>query len=210
MLFWREIQKTVVGIPYILFVAVLVIALHSQGVLDFRSEFVTEPNPSGSQNYGTKTEEIPELIMPAALASLYAEFQANKYQTYPIGLIKYVKLDDDRQRRIAEILSEISGVNADELYTSQDVSNGSHIETENTIVIGENTTAAPDSNGSFTITAENGSIENSPQNERDLCVRTDISYAEFKALMQGCRCLFHHAGSVWDLPFRSDRGSGSA
>ncbi|MDE6362903.1 MAG: hypothetical protein K2L86_01335, partial [Lachnospiraceae bacterium] len=114
MLFWREFQKTIVGIPYILFVAVIVIALNSQGVLDFRSELVAEPTPSGSQNYGTKNEEIPERIMPAALASLYAEFQANRYQTYPIGLIKYVKLDEDRQQRIAEILSEISGVNAEE------------------------------------------------------------------------------------------------
>ncbi|MDE7184166.1 MAG: hypothetical protein K2O40_06770 [Lachnospiraceae bacterium] len=184
MLFWREFQKTIVGIPYILFVAVIVIALNSQGVLDFRSELVAEPTPSGSQNYGTKNEEIPERIMPAALASLYAEFQANRYQTYPIGLIKYVKLDEDRQQRIAEILSEISGVNAEELYASQDVSNNSHIENSNTIVIGENTTDAPGSNGSFTITAENGFIENSPQIEPDLCVRADISYAEFKVLMQ--------------------------
>ena len=143
MLFWREFKKTVAGIPYILFVAVIVVALNSQGVLDFQNEVVTEPVQDASQNYGTKTAEIPEVIMPAALEALYAEFLENKYQTYPIGFVKYVKLDENNQRKIAQILSEISGVNA---------------------------AALPD--------------ENNIQNEPDLSVRKDISYAEFKSLMQ--------------------------
>ena len=154
MLFWREFKKTVAGIPYILFVAVIVVALNSQGVLDFQNEVVTEPVQDASQNYGTKTAEIPEVIIPAALKALYAEFLENKYQTYPIGFVKYVKLDGNNQRKIAQILSEISGVNADELYAFS----------ENT-VIKENT-------------GENDRLE------PDLSVRKDISYAEFKSLMQ--------------------------
>ncbi len=131
MLFWHEFRKTVCGTAYLLFVTVIVIALNSQGVLDFQNEIVTEPNPSASQNYGTKYEENPAVIMPAALQSLYAEFRENKYQTYPVG---FVKLDDDKQQKIAEILSELSGEN--------------------------------------------------PDNASELSVRTDISYAKFKALMQ--------------------------
>ncbi len=134
MLFWHEFRKTVCETAYLLFVTVIVIALNSQGVLDFQNEIVTEPNPSASQNYGTKYEENPAVIMPAALQSLYAEFRENKYQTYPVGFVKYVKLDDDKQQKIAEILSELSGEN--------------------------------------------------PDNASELSVRTDISYAKFKALMQ--------------------------
>ena len=54
MLFWHEFRKTVCGTAYLLFVTVIVIALNSQGVLDFQNEIVTDPNPSASQNYGTK------------------------------------------------------------------------------------------------------------------------------------------------------------
>lgn len=154
MLFWREFKKTVAGLPYLLFVAVIVVALNSQGVLDFQNEVVTEPVQDASQNYGTKTAEIPEVIMPAALKVLYAEFLENKYKTYPIGFVKYVKLDGNNQRKIAQILSEISGVNADELYAFS----------ENT-ALKENT-------------GENDRLE------PDLSVRKDISYAEFKSLMQ--------------------------
>ena len=50
MLFWREFKKTVAGIPYILFVAVIVVALNSQGVLDFQNEVVTEPVQDANQN----------------------------------------------------------------------------------------------------------------------------------------------------------------
>lgn len=35
MLFWSELKKTIIGIPYLLFVIVVVIALNSQGVLNF-------------------------------------------------------------------------------------------------------------------------------------------------------------------------------
>lgn len=123
MLFWREFKKTVAGIPYILFVAVIVVALNSQGVLDFQNEVVTEPVQDASQNYETKTAEIPEVIMPAALEALYAEFLENKYQTYPIGFVKYVKLDENNQRKIAQILSEISGVNAAALPDENNIQN---------------------------------------------------------------------------------------
>ena len=66
-----------------------------------------EPQPGGS--YGFKHEEIAEQIMPAALKDLLSEFSNNNYTTYPIGFIKHVKLSEDKQERMAEILSEITG-----------------------------------------------------------------------------------------------------
>lgn len=181
MLFWSEFKKIVVGIPYLLFIAVMVIDLNSQDALNFSNDSVIVPNQSATQNYGIKNEEIPELIMPAVLTSLYTEFCENQYRTYPIGFIKYVKLDYDKQQKIADILSKITGVRADEIYAAQDSSNNSD---ENTFVLDENTTTQPNNNGNFTISIDNNTKENSVANELQLTVREDISYTAFKDLMQ--------------------------
>ena len=115
MLFWKELKKIVIGVPYFLFVVVAVFALYSQGALDFSKDKITKPEPN--KDYGTKNEEIPEVIMPAALQSLFAEFKENNYKTYPIGFFKNVKLDKDEQRKIAEIISKITGNDINEIYS---------------------------------------------------------------------------------------------
>ena len=95
MLFLRELKKVVFSFSYILFVIIAVFALFSQDVFNFTDNKISEPVVG--ENYGTKNEEIPELIMPAALQSLYAEFLENNYKCYPIGFFKNVKLNDDEQ-----------------------------------------------------------------------------------------------------------------
>lgn len=107
MLFLREIKKIVKSISYWIFVAAVVMALFSQGAFHFHDELLQEPQPGGS--YGLKQEEIPEIIMPAALSDLWMEFCENNYSTYPIGFVKHVKLSEDDQGKVAAILSEITG-----------------------------------------------------------------------------------------------------
>lgn len=111
MLFLREIKKIVKSIPYWIFVAAIVTALFSQGVFRFHEDLLQEPQPGGS--YGFKQEEIPEMIMPAALSGLWMEFCENNYTTYPIGFVKHVKLSEDDQGKVVEILSEITGEQKD-------------------------------------------------------------------------------------------------
>ena len=81
MLFLRELKKVIFSVSYILFVTITVLALFSQGALDFSDSKVYEP--AIGENYGTKNEELPEIIMPAALQSLYTEFLENNYKCYP-------------------------------------------------------------------------------------------------------------------------------
>lgn len=107
MLFWKELKKIMLSAVYLLYAAVTVLDLYSQDVLSFSGDRITEPRPDGY--YGTKNEEIPEIIMPAALQELYGEFAENNYRTYPIGFIKHVRLNEEEQGRIAEILAEITG-----------------------------------------------------------------------------------------------------
>lgn len=181
MLFWSELKKIVLGISYFLFVAVVVVALNSQDVLNFSDDIVIEPNPTANQNYGTKSEEIPELIMPAATEMLYAEFLQNKYQTYPIGFVKYVKLNADKQRKIAEIIAAITDIEIEKVYASQisDSDNG-----DNFIIVGDNANIQPDGKGGFAISIEKDAAQKEAQNDLQLSVRKDISYSEFKELMQ--------------------------
>lgn len=115
MLFLREVKKVVVSIPWLVFVAAVTIGLYSQGVFHFDVDLVSEPQPG--ENYGMKSAEIPEVIMPEALAKLWEEFCENDYVTYPIGFIKHVKLSESEQAQMAAILSEITGTNADVLLS---------------------------------------------------------------------------------------------
>ena len=117
MLFLHELKKTVFSISYIIFVIIAVFAIFSQGALNFSGDKIAEPVIG--ENYGTKNDELPEIVMPAALQSLYAEFVENNYTCYPIGFIKNVKLNDDEQMRIAEIIADITGMNADKIYRTQ-------------------------------------------------------------------------------------------
>lgn len=150
MLFGRELKKILWSMVYLLYVAVTVLDLASQDVLDFGDDRINVPLPAG--NYGMKNEEIPELIMPAALRELYGEFAENNYRTYPIGFIKHVKLDEKDRGRIAEILSEITGADTSEFLVRT--------------------------------AEESGAEEDMFLEGQSLAVREDLSYTEFKALMQ--------------------------
>lgn len=181
MLFWSELKKMIFGVSYILFVAVVVVALNSQDVLNFRNDIIVVPNPNKNQNYGTKSEEIPELIMPAATEALYAEFLQNKYQTYPIGFVKYVKLNADKQRKIAEIIAAITDIDIEKIYASQVSDNNND---DNFMIVGDDANIQPDGKGGFAISIEKDAAQKKAQNPLQLSVRKDISYAEFKAFMQ--------------------------
>ena len=85
MLLVKELKKVICSVSYLLFVAILFLGLYSQGVFHFGDRAVEEPRPG--QNYGVRNEEIPEVIMPAALESLWQEYTQNVYTTYPLSLI---------------------------------------------------------------------------------------------------------------------------
>jgi len=117
MLFWQEIKKLAGSVVYVLFVAVLIMELSSQGVFSFHDK-LEEPQPG--ENYGIHNEEIPELVMPAAIKELFQEYTWNQYTTYPIGLYKNVKLKEKEKAQMAEILSELTGIKAERFSVEKD------------------------------------------------------------------------------------------
>lgn len=165
MLFLRELKKVIFSISYVLFVIVTIAALYSQDALNFGGSKMDRPQPGG--NYGTTQKEIPEIIMPAALKSLWGEFCENNYKTYPVGFIKNVKLNDREQREMAGILSEITGVDIETLMEAGAEMPGTG---NNEFVIG--------ADGNMQM------VQSPDRQELTLTVRSDMDYSEFRDLMQ--------------------------
>lgn len=65
--------------------------------------------------YGIKYVEDPELIMRGATDKLLSEYNRNIYATYPLGYYKAVSLGEREQKRVAEILCEITGLSEEQL-----------------------------------------------------------------------------------------------
>ena len=142
MLFLKELKKNIFSVSFLVFAVVTVLALYSQGALDFSGDYMTRPEPGG--NYGTKNVEIPEIVMPAALE----EHRTGRYITYPIGFIKTIRLNERQQAEMAEILS---------LITDEDMT-----------VLLQQQKAAPENgggNGSFTIDFDNNGAGSSGEEE---------------------------------------------
>lgn len=117
-LFGKEFKKVVTGLPYLIFVVALLTFFFTQFSTDFKR--LEKPQP-GQADYGTKYEEIPEILMPRAFDALLSEFSSNSYIAYPIGFYKNVRLNDTRQLKMAEIIAELSGDPLEQIAKLTDV-----------------------------------------------------------------------------------------
>ncbi|MDO4273109.1 MAG: hypothetical protein Q4D16_05515 [Eubacteriales bacterium] len=113
MLFLSEVKKVVFSAVFVVFMAALIIMPVSQDAMNFSRVKLEEPVPG--QTYGQKYEENPEMIMPAALNSLYSEFLYNNYVAYPIGYYKIVKLNEAKREQMAKIISSLTDISPEEL-----------------------------------------------------------------------------------------------
>lgn len=137
MLFLRELKKCVCSVTFVILTAFIVIMAYSQDVFKASTDDVIAKPEPGQDNYGIKNAEVPQVIMPAAVTSLYGEFVSNRYTTYPVGFIKVVRLSDDEQRQMAQLLSEITGIPADDLYEDYASGAGTTGSNGTAMVIGE-------------------------------------------------------------------------
>ncbi len=113
MLFVKECKKTVFSLTFWLYVITVVIMYGSQfgEVLDGP---LTPPR-EGSGNYGTVVKEEPEILMPAAVEGLVAEYLRGSYIAYPFMFYKEVKLSADKTAQMAGIIEKLTGISAEEL-----------------------------------------------------------------------------------------------
>ena len=69
----------------------------------------------GQDNYGYRNAEIPEQVMPNAIARLIAEYSENGFTSYSTGFYRQVKLSEKQLGEIQTILLQMTGLSADEL-----------------------------------------------------------------------------------------------
>lgn len=103
--FRLELGRILKSIIFLLIAAGIVLFAYTQEVFPPDSD-ITKPEQNGY--YGMKPSNDPSLIMPEAAASLFEQYSANKYITYPNGFYKAVRLNQADRKKMAEILSELS------------------------------------------------------------------------------------------------------
>lgn len=132
LLFW-ETRKVCKNYVYLVFLVVILFVFFKNvyGVAENEIHFaeekesvetglkinrpvLLEPQPDYN-SYGTKITENPRAIMTGAVDSLLSDYQKNLYATYPFGYYKAVKLSEKGQNDILSILSEITGLNEEQL-----------------------------------------------------------------------------------------------
>ncbi len=177
MLYFKEIKKVALSITFAVLVFALIAMSVSQDILDFSDTIITEPQPG--ENYGIQIKEIPKQIMPAAFDSLCKEFSVNKYVAYPIGFYKTVKFGDKDREKMAEIISALSGMSADNIL-------GYHTESspkdkiEITLDDAQNYTTQDDRS----IIINNNNTGSNSEMPIELTLKADISYETFKSYMK--------------------------
>ncbi len=114
----KEWKRLFFSVPFLLAVLFTFLFYETQleGYLS-PGEKITAPLPGGS--YGTVPSEDPERIMPAAIACLLQDFSENRYQTYPFGFYRQVSLSEADREKMADILTELTGISKEQLFSVQ-------------------------------------------------------------------------------------------
>lgn len=124
MLFFKECKKIVFSLTFVIYFAVVMAFYVSQFHSDARSP-LEKPLP-GQSEYGSVAKEVPEILMPAAAERLVIEYLSDSYSAYPYGFYKNVKLKEKDKKRMAEIISEVSGISVKELDSYEDFVQGGY------------------------------------------------------------------------------------
>jgi len=82
----RELKKVIFSITFLILIVGMFAMAYSQDVIDMSDREKLEM-PQIGQDYGLQAKEVPEVIMNAALESLYNEFCSNNY-----ALVRYMSL----------------------------------------------------------------------------------------------------------------------
>lgn len=113
MLFWKECKKIVRSLTFVLYLVTVVLMYVSQ-FGEVLGEPI-EPPRQGQRDYGTVVKEDPEILMPAAVQSLVAEYMSGSYTAYPLLFYRQVRLSEAKRDQMAEIITELTGLSAEEL-----------------------------------------------------------------------------------------------
>lgn len=144
-MFFKECKKAFFSVTFLLYVFV-VFAMYLTQFDNDASSAVAAPSP-GSGDYGFTSEPIPETLMPNAAEGLVGEYLAGEFTTYPTGFYKKVKLTEKKKTDLAAVITELTGLTAEELDSFEDYrpeGYGYDVDENNDIVISYHESVLPE------------------------------------------------------------------
>jgi hypothetical protein len=145
-MFFKECKAISKSIIYFAFVAVVVLFYVTQfgntAGDDIRQYETLEAEPGkelssnpfiapipGQENYGYRNAEIPEQVMPNAIARLVGEYAENGFASYSTGFYRSIKLSEKQLAEINDLLIRMTGLSADELLARRKEKTMSRVNT---------------------------------------------------------------------------------
>lgn len=122
MLFFKECKKILFSLTFVIYF-VAVIAMYFTQFQNDCDEPLSKPVPNQT-DYGMVAKEIPEIMMPAAIEKLVNDYLKDSYVAYPIGFYKNVHLSEKKKQKMADIITEVSGITKQELDSFEDYEEG--------------------------------------------------------------------------------------
>ncbi len=118
MLFLKECKKIIFSLVFVIYCVVLFGFYFTQFANDCKKPL--EKPIEGQTDYGTIEKEVPEIMMPAAIEGLVGEYLSGEFSAYPYGFYKCVKLKEKDRKKLAEIITELSGITKETLEKFDD------------------------------------------------------------------------------------------
>lgn len=209
-LYFRECRRIATSLIYALFIGMIFFSWFQ----NFRGITQSEINMAGGRNsentqferpllkkpekndtyFGSKTsEDHPEMIMAGVARVLLMEYRNNSYQTYPLGYYKAVILNEIDQKRVLEILCEITGLTEKQL---KNLPKGYFPNVMGTVFSTEDGSLDENEDAIFQTGSgkENDGIENRVADKTKQFV-PQVDYKQFKKLMREMETIIGEKGS---------------
>ncbi len=132
MLFFKECKKVLFSFTFLLYTAVVIAMYYTQFNGDLSP--IAVPNRSAG-NYGYTVKEIPEQVMSEATESLLNEYLSGHFTAYPTGFYKEVRLSKKKKAEMAEIITEVTGLERETLDSFAEYSEGGFYMNDNGEVV---------------------------------------------------------------------------
>ncbi len=209
-LYFKECKKIATSVIYYLLIVILVFSWFqsfrgvtkteinwAKGVppadIGFERPLLLEPSENDGYFGNKVSEDDPEAIMMGVTRALLSEYKNNSYAAYPLGYYKAITLSNEEQKRVLEILSEITGLTEEQL---KDLPEDYFPEVTGTIISFD--AMSVDENGNMnTVMERSASTESEDDKQRHFI--SQVTYEHFKELMQEMESIIGENGSQYSL-----------
>lgn len=207
-LYLKECKKIAASVVYYFFLAILFFSWFqnfwgvtkteinwekgiSPANIGFERSLLSEPSEDDDYFGNKVSEDDTSAIMMGVTRALLSEYENNSYATYPLGYYKAITLNDDEQKRVLEILCEITGLTEEQLKDLPDeyfpAITGSIISFDAMSV---------DENGNLS-TVMGSMADTESEDDKYEHFISQVTYEHFKALMQEMENIIGEKGSQY-------------